>query len=52
MRMLHELYGSDLDDLAPRKLQLALTQFQSDGVARAIRLLDTLGGVLIADEVG
>ena len=52
MRMLHELYGNDLDDLAPRKLQLALTQFQSDGVARAIRLLDSLGGVLIADEVG
>jgi hypothetical protein len=52
MRMLHELYGNDLDDLVPRKLQLALTQFQSDGVARAIRLLDTLGGVLIADEVG
>jgi len=52
MRMLHELYGNDLDDMVPRKLQLALTQFQSDGVARAIRLLDTLGGVLIADEVG
>lgn len=52
IRMLQELYGSDLDDQIPRKLQLALTQFQSDGVARAIRLLDSLGGVLIADEVG
>ncbi len=52
IRMLEELYGNDLDDLIPRKLQLALTQFQSDGVARAIRLLDSLGGVLIADEVG
>lgn len=52
MKMLHELYGNDLDDLVPRKFQLALTQFQSDGVARAIRILDTLGGVLIADEVG
>jgi HKD family nuclease len=52
IRMLHELYGDDLDDTIPRKLQLALTQFQSDGVARAIRLLDSLGGVLIADEVG
>ena len=52
IRMLQELYGNDLDDVIPRKLQLALTQFQSDGVARAIRLLDSLGGVLIADEVG
>ena len=52
IRMLQELYGSDLDDQIPRKLQLALTQFQSDGVARAMRLLDSLGGVLIADEVG
>ena len=52
IRMLQELYGNDLDDVTPRKLQLALTQFQSDGVARAIRLLDSLGGVLIADEVG
>jgi hypothetical protein len=52
IRMLQELYGDDLDDTIPRKTQLALTQFQSDGVARAIRLLDSLGGVLIADEVG
>lgn len=52
IRMLQELYGDDLDDTIPRKLQLALTQFQSDGVARAMRLLDSLGGVLIADEVG
>ena len=52
IRMLQELYVNDLDDLIPRKMQLALTQFQSDGVARAIRLLDSLGGVLIADEVG
>jgi len=52
IRMLQELYGDDVDDTIPRKLQLALTQFQSDGVARAIRLLDSLGGVLIADEVG
>ena len=51
-RMLLELYGDALDDAIPRKTQLALTQFQSDGVARAVRLLDSLGGVLIADEVG
>ena len=52
IRMLQELYGNDLDDAMPRKMQLNLTQFQSDGVARSIRLLDSLGGVLIADEVG
>lgn len=52
IRMLQELYGNDLDDDMPRKMQLNLTQFQSDGVARSIRLLDSLGGVLIADEVG
>jgi hypothetical protein len=52
IRMLVELYGDALDDAIPRKTQLALTQFQSDGVARAVRLLDSLGGVLIADEVG
>lgn len=52
IRMLNELYGNDLDDEMPRGTQLALTQFQSDGVARAARLLDTLGGVLVADEVG
>ena len=52
IRMLQELYGNDLDDELPRGTQLALTQFQSDGVARALRLLDSLGGVLIADEVG
>jgi len=52
VRMLKELYGSDSDDVMLHKMQLKLTQFQSDGVARAIRLLDSLGGVLVADEVG
>ncbi len=52
IRMLQELYGNNLDDNIPRKTQLKLAQFQSDGVSRAIRLLDSLGGVLIADEVG
>lgn len=52
IRMLQELYGSNSDDAMPRKTQLKLAQFQSDGVARALRILDSLGGVLIADEVG
>ncbi len=51
MRMLRALYG---DQGADEKLEegLALTAFQRDGVARAMRLLDQNGGVLIADEVG
>ena len=52
IRMLSELYGSNSDDAMPRKTQLKLAQFQSDGVARALRILDSLGGVLVADEVG
>lgn len=51
LRMLHELYSDSLDDEQPRT-QLDLTGFQLDGVARMIRLLDELGGVLVADEVG
>lgn len=52
IRMLSELYGGNSDDAMPRKTQLKLAQFQSDGVARALRILDSLGGVLVADEVG
>ena len=49
--MLYELYGSGQDD-ADRRLELNLTGFQRDGVSRALRLLDDLGGVLVCDEVG
>jgi hypothetical protein len=53
MRMLHELYKNDLgdDDLGER-LGLRLTGFQRDGVSRALRILESLGGVLVCDEVG
>ncbi len=51
LRMLHELYGSERDDV-DRRLGLELLGFQRDGVSRALRLLDDLGGVLVCDEVG
>jgi hypothetical protein len=53
LRMLWELYGSHLEEEAqPKKTAFNLTRFQADGVARMERLLDELGGVLVADEVG
>ncbi len=51
LRMLHELYGHDAGDV-DRRLGLKLLGFQRDGVLRALRLLDELGGVLVCDEVG
>ncbi|MEX1171819.1 MAG: helicase-related protein [Chloroflexota bacterium] len=53
LRMLYELYGFDEeeDDFAV-SLGLNLTGFQRDGVARSLRILDELGGVLVCDEVG
>lgn len=53
LRMLWELYGSHLNEEAqPKATAFNLTRFQADGVARMERLLDELGGVLVADEVG
>jgi superfamily II DNA or RNA helicase len=53
LRMLWELYGLHLDEEAqPKTTAFNLTRFQADGVARMERLLDELGGVLVADEVG
>lgn len=52
LRMLRELYGTHLDEEQAAETGLRLTQFQSDGVRRMQRLLDSLGGVLVADEVG
>lgn len=53
LRMLWELYGAHLDEEKPAaKTAFNLTRFQSDGVARMERLLESLGGVLVADEVG
>lgn len=52
LRMLRELYGAHLEEEQTADTGLKLTQFQSDGVRRMQRLLKSLGGVLVADEVG
>ena len=52
MRMLWELYGANIEEEKTPSTQFDLARFQSDGVARMERLLETLGGVLVADEVG
>ncbi len=52
LRMLQELYADSLSDESHPRTELGLTGFQLDGVARMARLLDALGGVLVADEVG
>ena len=51
LRMLHELYSA-ADEDPDRRLGLELLGFQLDGVKRALRLMDELGGVLVCDEVG
>jgi hypothetical protein len=53
LRMLWELYSDHLDEeRTPVRTFSGLTRFQSDGVTRMKRLLEELGGVLVADEVG
>lgn len=51
LRMLWELYGDTSDDDAIDTV-MNLTGFQREGVARMLRILDDLGGVIVADEVG
>jgi len=51
LRMLHELYGSQPVGAGERAV-LRVTEFQLDGISRALRILDQLGGVLVCDEVG
>lgn len=52
LRMLLARYGEHLDDEEAGPTRFELTRFQADGVKRMRRLLDDLGGVLVADEVG
>lgn len=53
VRMLFELYGHTLaDDKSFQSSLFELTSFQQDGVIRMKRLLKSLNGVLVADEVG
>lgn len=52
LRMLWEKYGTEFPAAQEDKSNLGLTRFQTDGVWRAERILETRGGVIIADEVG
>lgn len=52
LRMLFELYSSVLDEERPAATTFDLASFQLDGIARMKRLLETNGGVIVADEVG
>jgi hypothetical protein len=52
LRMLLERYGPHLDDEQAAATRFDLTRFQADGVRRMRRLIDEIGGVLVADEVG
>lgn len=52
LRMLWERYGAHLDEETAGATRFSLTRFQADGVKRMRRLLDEIGGVLVADEVG
>ena len=50
--MLWELYGQEIDQDFEADRRLPLTSFQKHGVARALRLIEETGGVIVADEVG
>lgn len=52
LRVLWERYGEELRDEAAETGRIQLTRFQTDGLARAKRILDRYNGVLIADSVG
>ena len=52
LRVLWELYGDEVDKDIKLDDNLPLTTFQKHGVARAMRLIEETGGVIVADEVG
>jgi hypothetical protein len=52
LRILYQLYGGEVAELAKEDKGLPLTSFQTHGVARALRLIRECGGALVADEVG
>lgn len=52
LRMLYELYGATPELTGAEEIKLPATEFQIDGILRAIRILNELGGVLVCDEVG
>ena len=52
LRVLWELYGDEVEEEPEDEGHLTLTRFQKHGTWRAQRVLDDLGGVVIADGVG
>ncbi len=52
IRVLWHLYGSEVEDDINTDDNLPLTSFQKHGVVRALRLIQEIGGVIVADEVG
>ncbi len=52
LRVLWELYGDEVEEDIKTDKDLPLTTFQRHGVARALRLIQETGGVIVADEVG
>ncbi|MCH7805821.1 MAG: DEAD/DEAH box helicase family protein [Proteobacteria bacterium] len=52
IRVLWELYGEEVEQDADLDKNLPLTSFQKHGVHRAMRLIESCGGVIVADEVG
>ena len=52
LRALWELYGEELDAERDEFTRIRLTRFQTEGVARAKRILEQYNGVIVADSVG
>ena len=52
LRVLWQLYNSEIGEEIQEDDNLPLTTFQKHGVARALRLIRERGGVIVADEVG
>ena len=52
IRVLWCLYGKEVEEDEVADQDLPLTSFQKHGAARALRLINEMGGVIVADEVG
>ncbi len=52
LRVLWELYGEEIEEEPEEEGTLTLTRFQKHGIWRARRVLEELGGVVVADGVG
>jgi len=52
LRVLWELYGHEVQEEEEEAGHITLTRFQKHGIWRARRILEELGGVIVADGVG